>query len=306
MKKAIYFLLPAFFLFTVSFPEISFSAAANGLILWYESLVPALFPVMILSNLLLNTGMAYCFASFISPPFEHFLGISPFGVYALLTGFLCGCPMGAKTLADMRAQNLISKHEASYLVLFCNNISPAFLTNYLVLKHLDSSSRMIPTLTILYGAPVLFGLFSNHRYRSIKDNSTLSKNKTSPTAIQFDVVDVCISDSIVNITKLGSYVVLFSMIVTAIGCIPFLNQFSGSLLAGLLEVSNGIHMASALPVCFEFKYMLQIAYAAFGGLCCIAQSSQMLKTIGIPVTKYISGKISITVIALLMTLCYLL
>lgn len=306
MKKVFAVLLPVFFCFTIFNPQVSFSAACKGLILWYESLVPALLPVMILSGLLLETGLAYAFSNRIARPFEKYLGISPLGVYALLTGFLCGCPMGAKTLADLRSKNRITKREASYLVLFCNNISPAFLTNFLVLKHMDSPGRMIPTLLILFGSPVLFGLFANHRYKSgLKTEPSCSKNKTSPTAIHFDVVDVCISDSIVNITKLGSYVVLFSIAVSAAECIPFFNPLFKALISGLLEVSNGIHTISQLSLGFQEKYLLLIACASFGGLCCAAQSLRMLKTIGIPIRTYLAGKLSVTAIALLMALCYI-
>lgn len=305
MKKLICLLLPVFFLFIILCPQISFHAACSGLILWSESLVPSLFPVMILSGLLLRTGLAYRITSVAAPPFR-FLGISPYGVYALLTGFLCGCPMGAKTLADLCKQQKISRKEAVYLISFCNNLGPAFLTNYLVHKHLNASERMIPTLVILYGAPILFGLFSNYRYQNEKGLSvSVSKNKTSPTSISLDVVDACISDSIVNITKLGSYVILFSMVSAVIEFLPLSNPFIKAGLAAFMEVSNGIHMISQLPVPFRIKYLLLIACASFGGLCCMAQSYHMIKEIGISGKKYLSDKMAVTAIALIMALCYL-
>lgn len=305
MKKLICLLLPAFFLFTVLCPQASFQAACSGLILWSQSLVPSLFPVMILSGLLLRTGVAYRIASLAAPPFR-FLGISPYGVYAILTGFLCGCPMGAKTLADMRRQQKISRREAVYLISFCNNLGPAFLTNYLVHKHLQAPERMAPTLIILYGAPILFGLFSNLRYQTEKGLSvSVSKNKTSPTSISLDVVDACISDSIINITKLGSYVILFSMVSAVIESLPLSNSFLKAGLAGFMEVSNGIHMISQLPVPFRIKYLLLIACVSLSGLCCMAQSYQMLKEIGISGKKYLSDRIAVTAIALIMALCYL-
>ena len=52
--------------------------------------------------------------------------------------------------------------------------------------------------------------------------------------------------------------------------------------------------------------MLLTAVSAFGGLCCTAQSARMLSVIGLSVKSYIGAKISITAIAVIMTLCYIL
>ena len=51
--KNLYFGIPAVsaFFFVLLFPQESFAAAGSGLLLWYETLVPTLLPVMILSHL---------------------------------------------------------------------------------------------------------------------------------------------------------------------------------------------------------------------------------------------------------------
>ena len=69
--------------------------AAAGLLLWYSAVVPALFPFMVLSSILSASGGI----SWLMQPFTvvfRFCGLSADGWYVLLTGLLCGCPMGAK------------------------------------------------------------------------------------------------------------------------------------------------------------------------------------------------------------------
>ena len=368
MKNLYFSILAALaFFFVLLFPQESFSAASSGLLLWYETLVPTLLPVMILSHLLLSSGLALRLSRRICRPLTALLSISPGGVYALLAGFLCGCPMGAKVLSELRKNGQISQAEASYLAAFVNNVSPAFLTNFLVINHMQSTSLVMPTLVILLGAPLLYGLFSNHRYRvrarqmqkaayaeaahvepahngaahtettrarqtqkaayaeaahvepahtgaapkRVRDGvhspaDSGEKNKAPATAITFVMVDASITDSICSITKLGGYILLFAVFTAMIDALPLHSPFLTAVLAGITEISGGIHRLSQLALPFPAKYLLLIAASAFGGLCCMAQSAQMLACIGLPLRSYLAARASITVIAVLMALCYIL
>lgn len=329
--KNLYFgiLTASAFFFVLLFPQESFRAAGSGLLLWYETLVPTLFPVMILSHLLLSSNLAFVLAGRIARPLTVLLSISPSGAYALLVGFFCGCPMGAKVLSDLRKNEQISQIEASYLAAFINNISPAFLTNFLVIRHLEDHSLILPTLVILFGAPLLYGLFSNHRYRTrmekaarnaraihinrsdarnAKDTHTDhsgAKNKASAPAITFAMVDASITDSICSITKLGGYIILFAIFTAMIDALPITSPYIAAVLSGITEISGGIHRIAALPLPFSWKYLLLIAASAFGGLCCTAQSAQMLSCIGLPLKSYLAAKVSVTVIAVIMALCFI-
>lgn len=305
MKKTVSsLLLCASFVFFLVFPQRCTQAAASGLLLWYKSLVPALFPAMIISKLLLSSNLAYYVIKPVSAPFRALLGLSPYGVYALFAGFLFGCPMGAKTVSDMYRDAQISQTEACYLASFCNNLSPAFLINFLVLEHLQSETLLLPTLVILYGAPLLYALFANSRYRQAQNHLQPAKNKTSPTAISFAMVDVCIMDSILRITKLGGYVILFSVWSAAAEVLPLPTPLFAAVLSAITEVSGGIHKTAILPLTFSHKYLLLIAAASFGGFCCMAQSARMLADIGLRPKNYLRARLAITAVALIMAICY--
>ena len=103
--------------------------AAAGLLLWYSAVVPALFPFMVLSSILSASGGI----SWLMQPFTvvfRFCGLSADGWYVLLTGLLCGCPMGAKTCADFLAERRLSSSEAKFLFALCNHPSPMFLAGF--------------------------------------------------------------------------------------------------------------------------------------------------------------------------------
>ena len=116
-------------LFMIFHADLVTKGAAAGLLLWYSAVVPALFPFMVLSSVLSGSGGI----SRLMQPFTavfRFCGLSADGWYVLLTGLLCGCPMGAKTCADFLAEGRLSSSEAKFLFALCNHPSPMFLAGF--------------------------------------------------------------------------------------------------------------------------------------------------------------------------------
>ena len=87
---------------------------------WYETMIPALFPMMLLSSVVVDTGFAVKIGRLCNKTVLRFLKISDNGCYCLITGFLFGFPMGAKTTSDMLTKKSISAKEAEYLLSFIN------------------------------------------------------------------------------------------------------------------------------------------------------------------------------------------
>ncbi|MEI3206150.1 MAG: nucleoside recognition domain-containing protein [Lachnospiraceae bacterium] len=117
MKKCfLAFLLLGILVFLLLFPEAALFASRRGLDLWFGTLVPTLLPFLILSGFLIHSGLVQIPAALLAPVFGRLFGISPLGSYACFTGFLCGCPMGAKVLADLTRNGRIAPEEASYLL----------------------------------------------------------------------------------------------------------------------------------------------------------------------------------------------
>ena len=107
-----------------------------GLTLWYTSVLPSLLPFFILSGLLIRTGAFRFLNRIFSPVLTRIFPVSSDGSYAILMGYLCGFPMGAKVIAELVAHQHISREEGSYLMVFCNNVSPAFFVNYICIAKL--------------------------------------------------------------------------------------------------------------------------------------------------------------------------
>lgn len=88
--------------------SLSLAYAALGLSLWYEKMVPVLLPFMILSGTLIRMGMTDSLIRPVRPLFGRIFRLPGPGIYVILVGFLCGFPMGARTIADLRNRQELS------------------------------------------------------------------------------------------------------------------------------------------------------------------------------------------------------
>lgn len=306
MKKnftnALIFIL---FCFLLVFPKESLSASKAGLLLWYDSLLPALLPFLIFSQLLLKTQVADSITKVIGPLFRKFFHCSADGAFCALCGFLCGYPVGARLIALQLKEGRLTHKEGQYLLSFCNNVSPMFCISYGIIKAIGSE-RIFPYLFVIYAAPLLLGFFT--RPAVVPADSAVSTQKqTSSYGNLFRLIDVCIIDSFEILIKLCGYLVLFSVITRGLGMIiPETSFYVLPAVTSFLEVTNGLSLISRLSP-GTLRSALAVAALSFGGLCCILQTDSVIDGSGLSLKKYILHKAFTALLSLcLFGLCFFL
>lgn len=286
-------------------PRSVFSGAEEGLLLWFQIVFPTLFPFMLVSALMLAGGGLSVISGVFGKVFSRIFATSGNGAFAILTGFLCGYPMGAKVTADLLRSGRITRNEGCYLLSFCNNTSPAFIMNFIIWQTLGQEELTVPSLLILFGVPVLlsflfrrFYLGGEKRFRSPEKNDRQSGN-----SLDFAVFDSCMMDSFEGIVKVGGYIIFFSILIA-------LFRESGDALLfqavlPSLEITNGIvmlHENIANPI---LSYTLIMGLTSFGGFCSVAQTNCMLKGTEIPIFPYIAQKLAAALAASFLAYLYL-
>lgn len=253
---------------------------------------------MIFSNLLIQTNaidyIAHALKSFIQPFFQ----VSTPSCYAIVAGFLCGYPMGAKVIADLTRSNRISPAEGQYLLSFCNNSSPMFIVSYIVLQNFKNKSLSFATLLILISAPILCSfLFRRHYLKQIHGTDP-SFSRPNRFVFHFQILDDSIMNGFEMITKIGGYVILFSILFFLAGNLPY-NWY-----LPLLEISNGIPWILQQSIPFAYIYILVLALTTFGGICAMLQTYSMIQDTGIHIFPYIIQKLITTVVTSLLAFIY--
>ena len=289
MKILLFFLSFVLMLF---FSEDSVQLAADGLSVWFQTMIPALFPFMLLSCLLVRQQMTEKLSFFLSPLLCPLLRISPQGVYCVLTGFLCGFPMGARNIAELYRRKEFSRKEAQYLLGFCNNMGPLFILSVLPSLAIKNISAAFFLLGI-YGIPFLYALLVRLISPLPLNLCQKSPSETAPEPF-LKSLDSAIHSGIEGITVLGAYLIvgnllyLFPLIVSR-----SLTRYTGIALPDtllcasrcLLEITGGIHALSGrLPL-----FLLTVL--PFGGLCCLLQTKGMLAGTDLSMRRYVYDKL---------------
>lgn len=299
MKNVCIFLVVILsFLCMLIFPSETFQGASHGLLLWFQTVLPSLLPFIILSNVLVQTNALYYISNFLHPFLYPIFRISKPACYPLFIGFLCGYPMGAKTIADCTKKGVITKIEGKYLLSFCNNTSPMFIISVLLMQNIKVPSISIGTLIILIISPILCSFIFRRFYKSDTNYIKLQETSYPKLCFHFHVFDTSILNSFETITKIGGYIILFSILFEYGKHFPYLYFLP------YLEISCGIPYIMSWNLPFSITYILALSLTTFGGCCSIAQSSAMLQGSGLSIKPYIIQKLITATVTSLLAFLY--
>lgn len=303
-KKILYtgfFLFLTFLILTHSAESLYY--ALNGLNLWFTKMIPALFPFMILSGVMIRLHLTESFVTLLYPFLHPLLRVRKNVIYAVVMGFLCGFPMGAKVTCDLLERNMITHREAEFLLAFCNNIGPVYFCSFVL--PLLNRRLVLPYLTGMYGLPLLYGAFLRRTaYRDIPEEaasgsgerirhgkrsrrrelSACAEDGGLPLSLLSEL-DEAITSSIRSILMLGGYMILFNLfnLIPGVLC-PGLGPF----LAPVLEITGG------LSILGDSAPLLSLLLLPFGGFSCIAQTFSMVKGTGLFIGNYVVHKLLLT------------
>lgn len=285
--------------------------ALNGLNLWFQKMVPTLLPFMILSGLMVRMRLTEVFASFLHPLIAPVWKVRKNVTYAMIMGFLCGFPMGARVARDLLDREMITHREAEYLLAFCNNIGPVYFTGFVmpVLRR----KMLWPYVLGMYGLPLLYGLILRHTvYKDIgeepltgtivnKGNDLAMCSGAAGSLKILEELDDSIQSALRSIAMLGGYMVLFNLL-NLVPDVLFscVEQIIGSPLpenvkyfpAPLLEITGGIGMLG------DRAPLLILVLLPFGGLCCIAQTYSILHGSRLSIGAYVRHKLILSAMTL--------
>lgn len=267
-------------IFLLIHPSESLECAKAGMTLWLNTLIPTLLPFIILTGTLTHINSIQKLLAPLESFFRIVLGVSIWGGYIFVLGMLCGYPLGAKLASDLYTSRKISKKEALYLTTFCNNASPAFIITYLNKLCLKNTIPVSLIFISIFSANLICMLFFRFAvYKNSIYSFTVSaplKKETSHTASQESILDVSIMNGFETITRLGGYILLFSILA---GCIRYYHPFPvfyQYLLLGFTEITTGLSIIASSELPAITRILISVSATSSGGLCILAQTRSIL------------------------------
>ena len=286
MKKLIKIIFSlVFILLMLTTPNLVKNGVNNGLILWYNGLVPALFPYMIVSNIIVMSGVAIDIAV-IFRPIARFLKISPNAAYCIFSGLFFGYPSCAVNSILMVKEGYLDKESANLCVCAFNNVSPAFIIGFVCIGIYNKSEYILPFLLLFYISLLLstvtIKLFLFKKLIPLENDY---KQKKSTKSILSDSILLAIK----NITLLAGYVVIFSI---STEYIVYIRHTQSAM--PFIEICNGVSK-------FNKNIPIVISALSFGGVSGIFQTFGVDSDGIICKKKYIYSKVISSVTCLVIT-----
>ena len=268
--------------------------------MFLQTVLPTMFPFYVLSSIILSS----CYLERFCPPLNKFISrimnLPLCSISAILLGYLCGFPIGAKIICDLKKQNKISERDAIKLSSFTNNVGPIFMTTVIGGAYLGSTKSGFLIWISVIIASFISGILIcnpklNFRYFDNTLTSDIHENKIN------------LSDAILSglntVLYVGAVIIFFSSITSLLKLLPGLTSLSYSFVYSTLEITGGLKALSTSFYCDNiiFKYMLIALFSSWSGFCVHIQVCGILTAGKVKIRYYFLGKIIQTLLAPLIT-----
>ena len=234
------------------------TAIIEAINIWITNIFPALFPILIISDLIISSNLINNITDVIGPVFSKIFKVSKYSSYVFIMSLLSGCPSNAKYTKDLLDFNLITKEEAIKILsmsLLYNPILILTITGYLN----KNDTWFIILTNILIN--LIIGLINRRYYCQIKDEKKmLSRN--------FNLIN-SISKTIDTLMLVLGSLVLFIALSSLI-------SYDHPLLDGIFEITNGIKENFFIEN-YNYQLLFTGILMSFGGLSIQTQIKSILK-----------------------------
>ena len=240
-------LILASFILILCSSDVAIEYMKKGLSLCAKNVIPSLFPFMIISELIVSSGVGMRVSRLFARPMRWLFGVSEAGAAAYFLGIICGFPIGAKTAVSMYDKGMISKRETERLLAFCNNPGSAFVMSAVGVSLLHSHALGITLYVCVILSSMAVGVIGNLLERGRKNEAGAVAYCCQNDAVK--AITDAIQASALSMLSVCAYVVFFSAIVGCLG--SAISRFSPpeeivAVLFGFFELSSGVSAAAGI------------------------------------------------------------
>ena len=231
--------------------------------IWFNTLVPSMFPMFVLSDILI----IYNFTMYIPKRIVNFISkifnISNSSVLIVFLSIISGFPTNAINIRNAYDNNLISKNEAEHLLLFNHFANPLFVLETVGTFYLNNNTYgIIILISLIIGSIIIGILFRNKNHSTLVNYISKNNNCQSfGTALS-----EAIKKSINSLLMISGTVTLFLVLSTLIINVFNLNSYFSVLIQGVLEITMATSLLASLSINDIVKVVCATSIIAFGGL----------------------------------------
>lgn len=304
IKKAILPILFCLFtIFLVLFSKENLNAAKQGLNLWFNSVIPSLFPFFIATELLSHTNIIYYLGKLLNGLMRPVFNVPGEGSFAFIMGIISGYPTGAKIVSDFKEKNICTNEECERLLAFTNNSGPLFIIGTVGASLFgDTKTGFLLLLTHILACLTVGIIFRFWKYKLSREyrNDNYSQANIVNINNLGEVIAFSIKSATNTVVMIGGFVILFSVITSILNNSHFFDllnvfinsNFTEGFATGIIEITNGIQQICCIPVKNLNTTIILCAFLlGFGGISVMLQVLSITSKTNISIKPYIIGKL---------------
>lgn len=288
----LFFLVELFINKNLVFNTISFS-----LDIWVNNLIPSLFPMFILSDILITYNFVKYIPKWFINIFSYLFNIKKECTLVFFLSMLSGFPSNAKNIRKLYDMNIINSKEASHMLMFTHFSNPLFILGTLAIFFLNNKKLGIIILLSHYLSNFIIGIIFR-KFNTISNNTSNEKEKD----LHFGPVFVNAIKSSVDTLLLILGTLTCFLIISAIIINRFnLNSYNSLLIKSILEITMGLKELSLFNFNDLTKVILSSCILSFGGLSVHMQVVSQLIDTDISYKYFFIGRVFQVVISLFLS-----
>ncbi|MDD2420580.1 MAG: sporulation integral membrane protein YlbJ [Heliobacteriaceae bacterium] len=303
----------------IYYPATSLEGAQEGLNLWFTVALPALFPFMVVVEIIVGLGIPRLLGILLEPLMQPLFRLpGPAGLVVVI-GFTTGFPIGAILTARLIQEGALTRAEGERLVPFTNNASPLFMLGA-VGAGLFGQPEIGALLAIShYAANLAVGLIYAHTGHQPAKRPVFwpaTRQKFSREWRHFrqqspppgEVLGLAVFKGMRNLLTIGGYLMFFSVIfrllsasgvllpvIKTLACLlplfGFGPELAPALTAGLLEMTIGCQQLALAPAPLVERLLACAFILAWSGLSIQAQVAAFLAGSGVRLGRYLLARV---------------
>lgn len=258
--------------------------------IWKNSIFPSLFPIFIITDLLISYGFIELAGKLTNKITSKLFSLPGETSFVIIASMLSGFPSSAKYIKELLNNNIINYKQAQYLLSFTHFPNPLFVIGVIGEKLLKNKLIGISILFSIIIGNILIALLTKDKNIIIKKINNINISKTKN-----DKFITILTNSILK--TINTLILLLGIITTFLVISTITNNLFNStsiftiILSGLLEMTQGINYISLEKINILLKAIIITCFICFGGISIHLQIMSIISCEKIKYSKYLLSRI---------------
>ncbi len=264
-----------------------FNTISYSLNIWLNSLIPSLFPIFVISEILINYNITNYIPKPIKRLFTNLFNTNENIITLFFLSMISGFPSAARNIKQMYNKNKITKEEASHALIFTHFSNPIFILTTISITFFHNKSLGLIILLSHYLPNLLLGIITRSNNYNIKNNNIEKKESNNFPKIMINAIKNSIDTLLLILGTLTSFLIISSLIINKLN----LNIYNQVLIKCLLEITMGLKSLSQLNIPNIYKAIISSMTLSFGSLSIHMQILSFLIDDNIPYKEFFIARI---------------